>query len=48
MPTILQLMLCRGSHGTAHCSMENRHDIHGLDVLTLSHRQPKVTIFGRV
>ena len=33
MPNILQLMLRHGSHTTAHYSMENRHDIHGLDVL---------------
>ena len=32
MPNILQLMLRRGSHATAHYSMENRHDIHGLCV----------------
>jgi len=35
MPNILQLMLCRGSHATAHYSMENRHDIHGLCVNSL-------------
>jgi hypothetical protein len=33
MPNILQLMLRRGGHATAHYSMEYRHDIHGLDVL---------------
>jgi len=33
MPNVLQLMLRCGSHGTAHHSMEYRHDIHGLDVL---------------
>ena len=33
MPNILQLMLRRGRHVTAHYSMENQHDIHGLDVL---------------
>ena len=33
MPNILQLMVRRGSHATAHYSMEYWHDIHGLDVL---------------
>ena len=32
MPSILQLMVRRGSHATAHYSMENWHVIHGLDV----------------
>jgi hypothetical protein len=32
MPNILKLMVRRGSHATAHYSMEYRHGIHGLDV----------------
>jgi hypothetical protein len=40
MPNILQLMVRRGNHATAHYSMEYRHDIHGLDVLKVGENGP--------
>jgi hypothetical protein len=41
MPNILQLMVRRGSHAMAHYSMENRHDIYGLDVLKVRGEWPE-------
>jgi hypothetical protein len=40
VPNILQLMVRRGSHATAHYSMENRHDILWLDVLRWGENGP--------
>jgi hypothetical protein len=40
MPNSFQLMLRRGSHATAHYSMEYQHDIYGLAVLRRGENGP--------
>ena len=42
MPNILQLMLRRGSHATAHYSMEYHQDIHGLEMCQGEGRMARV------